>query len=191
MNAQPDNLLLLQLKRGDLHALEAVYRRFQPVLLAKAVFMMRDHATAADLVQGLFIEFWEKQLYQQIEDNLGGYLYRALHNRCLNALKAQQTQHERIAGYHEQYTDYDDAPDVEIGLEKGAIARLMDQLPPQKREVLTLVVLEDRKYQEAADIMGISVNTIKTHLRLALQQLREQVKNQRRSPDNGEENVLG
>jgi RNA polymerase sigma-70 factor (family 1) len=191
MNTQPDNLLLLRLKRGDLRALEAVYRRFQPVLLAKAVFMMHDHAAAADLIQGLFIELWEKQLYRQIDDNLGGYLYRAVHNRCLNALKTQQAQQARIDDYQKQYVDFEEAPDIEIGLDKGAIAQLIDQLPPQKREVLTLVVLEDRKYQEAADIMGLSINTVKTHLRLALQQLREQVKNQQRSPDNGEENVLG
>lgn len=186
MDSQSDSLLLLRLKRGDLQALEAVYKRHRAALLAKAVFMLRDNGLAADLVQTLFIEFWEKGLYQQIEDNLGGYLFRAVHNRCLNALKAQQLQHEREARHRARYVDHEDAPEIELDMEKGLVAQLLGQLPPQKREVVQLIVLEDRKYQEAADIMGISINTVKTHLRLALQQLRESVKNQSNtSPDTG------
>ncbi len=186
MDNQSDSLLLLRLKRGDLQALERVYKRHRPALLAKAVFMLRDNAQAADLVQALFIEFWEKRLYEQIDDNLGGYLFRAVHNRCLNVLKAQKVQHQREERHQADYVDREEAPEIEVGLDKGLVERLLGQLPPQKREVVTLVVLEDRKYQEAADIMGVSINTVKTHLRLALQQLRETVKNQSNtSPDTG------
>ena len=50
---------------------------------------------------------------------------------------------------------------------------LLGELSTQRLEVFSLVYLEDKKYKEAAEEMGITVNSVKTHLRLALKTLQQ------------------
>ena len=57
--------------------------------------------------------------------------------------------------------------------EREDLVRALDRLPGQGRVVFSLVVLEDMKYKEVAERLGISVNTVKTHLSRTLKQLRE------------------
>ncbi len=176
MEPQANIALLQQLKTGNLRALEQVYARFQRQLLAKALYLLKDEAAAEDLVQTFFIEFWQKQLYQQIEESLEAYLFRAVHNRCLNEIKRLQRLQHRAEAYLQELDEAEEAKEPEIGEDKDSIMALLHTLPPQKQEVVNLIVLEDKKYQEAADIMGISINTVKTHLKIALKQLREMAK---------------
>ena len=53
------------------------------------------------------------------------------------------------------------------------IRSLLSELPLQRLEAFNLVYIENKKYQQAADEMGISINSIKTHLKLAVKTLRK------------------
>jgi RNA polymerase sigma-70 factor (ECF subfamily) len=64
-------------------------------------------------------------------------------------------------------------PDMECKEENANIRSLLKELPVQRLEAFNLVYIENKKYQQAAGEMGISINSIKTHLKLAVKTLRK------------------
>ncbi|SEM45478.1 RNA polymerase sigma-70 factor, ECF subfamily [bacterium A37T11] len=89
--------------------------------------MLKDEAAAEDLVQTIFIEFWQKQLYLQIEESLEGYLFRAVHNRSLNEIKRLQRLTHRAEGYLQELDEAVDPKEPEIGEDKESIMSLLDE----------------------------------------------------------------
>ncbi|MNE38011.1 RNA polymerase sigma factor SigM [compost metagenome] len=175
MNIQSDQQLLQQLKTGDTKAYDAIFLKYYKLLCVNAYFYLRDEQEAKDLVQAFFLEIWEKNIYMRLNGDIKGYLFRSVQNKCLNYLRQQETQSKR----QEKLTDYLFNNNDEQQ-ENGNIDRIytkldgaLNDLSKQRKEALKLVYLQDKKYKEAADIMGISINSLKTHLKTGLKSLRE------------------
>ncbi|RYY06795.1 MAG: hypothetical protein EOP43_05220, partial [Sphingobacteriaceae bacterium] len=102
------------------------------------------------------------------------YVYAALRNRCLKIIRKTKLSSVKDIYFpiNKDYyhIDEDDGSDVYHNVEHA-----ISDLPKQRLQTLNLVYLENKKYQEAADEMGISVNSVKTHLRLALKYLRSRI----------------
>lgn len=175
MNIQSDQQLLQQLKTGDTKAYDAIFLKYYKLLCVNAYFYLRDEQEAKDLVQAFFLEMWEKNIYMRLNGDIKGYLFRSVQNKCLNYIRQQETQSKR----QEKLTDYlfnNNDEQQEHSNTDGIYTKLdgaLNDLSKQRKEALTLVYLQDKKYKEAADIMGISINSLKTHLKTGLKSLRE------------------
>ncbi len=179
MPFQHDSHLLEKLKEGDKDAYNAFFRKYYKLLVANALFFTRDEQEAKDIVQDFLFEFWHKKLYLRLEGDFKGYLYRSVQNKCFNL------QRRKASDQHEaRLSTYDEAEPDDVNEEEERFVRLqeaLDDLPPQRREVLQRIYFEEKKYQDAADEIGISLNTLKTHLKIGLKNLREKLKKD--SPD--------
>lgn len=180
MPFQHDSHLLEKLKEGDKTAFNTFFRKNYKLLVANALFFTRDEQEAKDIVQDFFIEFWHKKLYLRLEGDIKGYLYTSVQHRCFNLQrkKIPDQQGTRLLAYDEA------EPNDSREEEEETLARLQEavnDLPPQRREVLKRIYFEEKKYQDAADEIGISLNTLKTHLKIGLKNLREKLKKD--SPD--------
>jgi len=166
------------LKRGDIEAYAAVFKQHYKSLVIEAYYLLKDPAEAEDLVQQFFFEACLANSLSSVRKSLKAYLHTAIRNRCLNLLAKQKVENGRI----ESYLQVESVAQNEVGtmLEKHElsekVALAMRKLPYRRLQAIKLVYFEERKYQEAADILGISVNSIKTHLRLALEALRKDFK---------------
>jgi len=173
MNHQPDEQLLQQLKTGQSRAYDAIFLKYYKLLCVNAYFYLHDEQEAKDLVQAFFLEMWEKQIYMRLSGDIKGYLYRSIQNRCLNHIKKKETLEKR----QEVYQLTENMSSTETNEEREQTYMKLDnavgELPNQRKEALKLVYLQNKKYQEAADIMGISLNSLKTHLKIGLKNLRE------------------
>src|SRR5882672_1752908 len=99
MLAQQDIQLLYRLKEGDLTAFDELYLNYYKLLCTSAYFYVKNEQEAKDLVQSLFLDIWDKQLYRHFHEDIRGYLFRAIKNRCINHLKWQKVQDRRNKGY--------------------------------------------------------------------------------------------
>jgi len=177
MNHLPDTVLLTQLKRGEVKAFDALFLKYYKMLCIHAYFYLKQEDEAKEMVQQLFVDFWEKKGYAHLSGDIKGYLYQSIKNKCLNQLRKQsnaqkviiQLQRETVLEGQGEYRG--DAERVYRLLDKA-----LQDLPVQRREALTMVYLQDKRYQEAAHIMQISVNSLKTHLKLGLKNLRDRFK---------------
>lgn len=140
-------------------------------------FQLSDSFTLAeDIVQEFLIYFWEKKSYNNISTNLRSYLYLSIRNATyLHLKKNKLISIEELSDNEFNITDefYDE--DELHQLEKELMQQL-EKLPPQELAAVKAVVLENRKYKEAALELNISVNTLKTHLSRAFKELRKQKK---------------
>ncbi len=150
----------------------AAYRAFGPALVRKAERILRNREDAADVVHALFVDLiprWSRDVDLP-------YLYRAVTNRCLNAMRDQATRARLLAREHIAA-----APIARVRLDDeivglGLIAALADKLDDGHLEVLVARFVDDMTQEEIAVHLGLSRKTIGKRLdriREAAQALRE------------------
>lgn len=172
-----DQILLDQFKSGDYTAYELIFKKYYKVLSTKAYFMLEDEMEAEDLVQNLFISIWQKGLFLSINISVKAYLLRSVHNQCLMNLRNKKTSKRRLNEYTAAQSWIGEDRETEQQNYEEKLELIFDQLPAQRRKAFKLVYLEDKKYKEAAEEMGLSVNSIKTHLKLAVKALQKKLIN--------------
>lgn len=176
MLAQQDIQLLYRLKEGDLTAFDELYLNYYKLLCTSAFFYIKNEQEAKDLVQSLFLDIWDKQLYRHFHEDIRGYLFRAIKNRCINHLKWQKVQDRRNKGYAASQ-DLTGIPYAEAAPDSYQQLHIaLEDMAGQKKLAIQMVYMHGKRYQEAADDMRISINSLKTHLRTGLKILRGEIK---------------
>ncbi len=140
-------------------------------------FLSRDDA--ADAVCDTFAEVWFRWADLTPEQRNDRYFFRALRNFIYDAKRRQRERIalEDVAAELERRDAqaYADAPSSHerIG---DVVDAVLAAMPPRRREALLLAKEQGYSYQEVADILGVSIGTVNTHLRLANADLRDAFK---------------
>ena len=176
MTDQDQALLLQNFKAGCKAAFERVFKIYYKSLHMQAFLLLRDEEEAEDQVQQLFLDLWNKQMYRNVQLSIKAYLHASLRNRCFNHLNKTQIknrlQDEYAACEHYEQTCENGFESSQEQPVQSSVLTVLDELPLQRHKAFSLVHLQDKKYQEAAKEMGISVNSLKTHIKLAVRFLR-------------------
>lgn len=169
-------MLAQALHRGDAEAFEAVFRQWYAPLCGYACRLANgDMDEAEDLVQQAFAKLWEYRSQLQVSWSLKSYLYKTVHNACLNRLRARNVQSKYLDFNAQQLDTMHALPDDTTPELQERFQRAMDTLPPQFRHVFELSRFEMLKYREIADQLGISIKTVETQMGKALRVLRLQL----------------
>jgi RNA polymerase sigma-70 factor (ECF subfamily) len=174
----PDEQKLIEgLRDGDEATYQLVFRKHYENLCKYAYTIVKDADDAKDVVQALFMKMWEKKDGLVITNTLKAYLYKAVHNLCINKLehkkvrlKFQSRDHSRIAEAQQ--------PEVFPDELELKIKTIIQNLPPQCRTIFMMSRYEEMKYAEIAAALGISVNTIENQVSKALRILRDNLREQ-------------
>ena len=136
---------------------------------------MDTREEAEETVQDVFVKFWEKCESLSEDSSIKSYLYRSVHNSCLNTIK-----HEKVKDGYRQYmvqvmeSSYQNQFDIaDPDRVSNRIKEEIDKLPPRCAEIFKLSRFEGLKYQEIADHLEISVKTVEVQMGKALKVLRE------------------
>ncbi|WP_231635063.1 RNA polymerase sigma-70 factor [Pedobacter sp. PACM 27299] len=155
-------------------AFEQLFKLHYKALHAYAFVILKDHDTAEEMVQGMFMKFWEKREMLQISTSVKAYLYKCIHNDCLNYLK-----HEKIKFKHQEHTmnnvfasSEPASAKVEMNDLKNNLSIAMNELPEQCRTIFQMSRFEELKYREIADQLGLSIKTVENQMGKALRILR-------------------
>ncbi|WP_321479570.1 sigma-70 family RNA polymerase sigma factor [uncultured Bacteroides sp.] len=167
-------MILEKLKSGDQNALKSLFDAYYSVLCIYSVQITESLHQSEDIVQELFIELWEKKLYNNITTGLGIYLFYAVRNQSV-AFARKNHKFSDIQELEElSYSPIEDLyDDEELKLKHEKLHKTLQVLSPQEYKVLTEVVLNGKKYKEVAAELNISINTVKTHLSRAMKTLRK------------------
>ena len=173
MNDVGSNQLLRAFRAGDENAFELAFKHYYKPLRVQAFLILDNEEEAEDQVQQLFLDIWNRQLYRNILD-LKAYLHTAIRNRCLNQVSKASYQNKLLLEYAEtlcasESFDYKEPP------LQPCFQTALNELPTQRSRAFHLVYIEDKKYVQAAEEMGISINSLKSHLKLAVKFLKLQV----------------
>ncbi|AOW10787.1 RNA polymerase sigma-70 factor [Flavobacterium gilvum] len=129
-----------------------------------------------DLVQDIFVDFWEKENLFQDEIYLKVYLYKAVRNKCYNVIKHKLVKNKYAENSIQSLED--DDLFLKQMLEEDIVYQLhkaIDILPQRKKEIIKLS-LKGLKNLEIADELGIQLQTVKTLKTQSYKILRDQFK---------------
>lgn len=170
--------ILIGLKKGQEVAFRGLFDAYYDELVLFAHHILKDPEAAEDVVQECFVDFWTHRRFENMTEGLDKYLFQAVKHASLNYIRGCQRRERR----HELAVKYG-AEDAEVGrIEEEEIEALylaIHQLPEDRRKIFMMICLGGKKYQEVADMLGISINTVKTQMGRSFQFLRSALKNHR------------
>ncbi len=166
------------IQNGDKQVFEQVFKNYYQLLCNYACAKVNDMDEAEEIVQNTFYNIWNKREVLEVRTSLKSYLYRAVHNDCLNKIKHGKVRQMYAADYKATVSmGHEDASKQLHGKELSAmINKAIDSLPEQCGNVFKLSRFENMKYNEIAEYLDISVKTVENHMGKALRLLREQLK---------------
>lgn len=166
-----EQLQWLKICEGDIKTFNTFFKSKYKSLCISAFMILKQEALAEDIVQGCFIMLWERRHNLRHITNIDSYLFVIVKNACLDELRKQKLIEdiENVEDIRIDETPYELLRVQELGAQ---IEMAISKLPKQCKEIFEKVYIEGGKYQEVANTMGVSINTVKTQLKRAAAKLR-------------------
>jgi len=158
---------------GDRRALEVLYRRNAPWLVARLRRRCSDTGTVDEVLQDTFVAVWRGAGRYDGRGEVGSWLWGIAVRRLVDAVRRspralalpEVPERPDLVGSAEEQ--------VLLGLEHGELGPALDRLSPELGAVVRATVLDGLTTREAGRLLGIPPGTVKTRMMRARAQLRE------------------
>jgi RNA polymerase sigma-70 factor (ECF subfamily) len=182
----PDETLMLRYQQGDRTAFAVLVRRHQQPLYNFALRQVRVPQVAEDVVQETFVRVVQNAQDFKHEARFTTWVYTITRNLCIDQLRKRALR--KHPSLDESRGEEGDGPtlgeqtaDPRASVEREAtgtelkerIARAVDKLPDEQREVFLMREIANLPFKEIAEITGVPENTVKSRMRYALERLQE------------------
>lgn len=150
---------------------DKLFNQYYERLVLFAESYVGDLETAEDMVQDVFLSLLSRTDLTNIKYSRS-YLYSCVKNGCVNylrKLKVVDPLDSKLFDAIYYSGDFDLLEQEEL---VRRVKEEIEKLPEQRREVLKMSVYEGMSYPQIAEVTGLSINTIKTHMKKAYQDLR-------------------
>lgn len=133
----------------------------------------KDPFLAEEVVQDLFVQLWEQEVDLDKIRSPYTYLTTLIRNKIFDLMRHKSVvqKHEPLIQYEIESKELEEMPEEEKEEMLRKARELVNSLPEACREIFLMAVVEGLKYSEIAERRGISVNTVKTQLRIARQKI--------------------
>jgi RNA polymerase sigma-70 factor (ECF subfamily) len=168
-----DNTLMEQVKDGQVAKLAILFERHHVMLFNFFLRLTGRRGPSEDLVQDVFVRILKYRATYRSESKFSVWMYQIARNAHMDYLRKQKPevplgdQFEEPAGAEPPPADRMDAE-----IDAALLRRALDRLPLRKKEILLLSRYENMKYKDIADLLGCSIETIKTSVHRAIRDLR-------------------
>jgi len=177
--AEDDTNLVERMQGRDPRALAELYDRYGRVVYALILRVVRDPGIAEDLVQETFLRVWNRvHGFDAQKGSIGPWLLAVARNRAIDYLRSAGGRERNSVEYEETdhpalYTDME--KDILASDKARVVKSAMDKLSPNQRQVIELAYFEGLSQTEMAERMGQPLGTVKTWVRSALKNLRDEL----------------
>jgi RNA polymerase sigma-70 factor (ECF subfamily) len=171
-SSQDDAGLLQLVQRGDEHAMSTLFDRYSKVVYSVALRVLRDPASAEDVLQEVFMQIWRNpDSFVATRGSLGGWLAVVSRNRSIDALRRKRPTDsvDDIA----LASNYNLADEAERNNMMDKARTVIHLLPVEQRKTLEMAFFDGLTHSEIAEMTGDPLGTVKTRIRSALTTLRK------------------
>ncbi|WP_031428299.1 RNA polymerase sigma factor [Flavimarina sp. Hel_I_48] len=156
------------MKKKDTTVLEEMFTKHYQEWCLLSFSYVKDLDDAKDVVQNIFIKLLQNDTYASC-NNMKSYIFTAVRNESLTRIKKQKKTIP--IGYLGTETPSFENNIIQREISEKVLKEIYS-LPDKNQKVFKLCVLEGLKYENAAEILGITVNTVKYHLKTSFKILR-------------------
>lgn len=163
-------LLFKKMQNGDWTAFNLFFKEYTEQLYLYVMAFVKERLVAEDIVQDAFIYLWTNRARIVFTGSVYSYLLQTVKNACFN----YKTHLEVEKKYQNAMLQTVETESSETEWEelRQKVMEAIDSLPPKCREIFILGTLEGLKYQEIAERLDISVNTVKTQMKYAYRKVK-------------------
>ncbi|MBR8535868.1 RNA polymerase sigma-70 factor [Carboxylicivirga sediminis] len=175
---------IARISQGDQLEFAHLMSTYNSGLYSFARGFVNSSEVAEEIISDVFLKLWKNRgKLLEIED-LKNYLFIAVRNSCLTAIKRKKQNEIKLDELPSYYIDRIEVPKEE-GFDSELIDALneaIDCLPPKCKLVFSMAKLQGFKRKEIANVLNISEKTVEYHLKTAVTKLIEQVGNTKKHP---------
>jgi len=153
---------------------ELLFKRYYKPLCNHAVRFVYSKELAEDIVSEVFVNFWKKKHYENVNISYRAYLYQAVRNTIYNHLKSEFGKKNNYGLYvdivgKDKELEFDTPQRILLFDELfNKIEKSVERFPPQCQKVFILSRFEGKKNREIADELNIKIKTVEAHMMKAL-----------------------
>jgi RNA polymerase sigma-70 factor (ECF subfamily) len=127
------------------------------------------------VVQDIFLKLWESRATLRDDGSAKSFLFQAVHNKSLNVL-----EHQKVVDRHSEIIRAVYANPLEFDVSESLMAKelnlriqeIVNNMPPECKRIFLMSRAEEKKHQEIADELHLSIKTVETQMNRALKKLR-------------------
>lgn len=174
-NDLTDQQLVDLLRSGNDTAFKEIYERYNRLLYLFAYNKLRDEGEAMDVVHDVFAWVLNNKEKFALKTSLSSYLYKSVLNKIFDIFRHQAT----IRKYIEQGDHFIevDSKETDYLIREKDISEMIEReiaaMPAKMREVYELKFKQYLSTREIAEQLNISENTVNTHIKRAVKQMKE------------------
>ncbi len=172
--------LINRVQQQERQALSMLYDRYARLIYSIAYHLVTEHAVAEELVMDVFIRIWEKAGdYQAEQAKVTTWITSITRNLSLDWLRKQKVRRQAAnTGKLQQLFEHSSGQQhtekyVELSIKQAAVREALCTLPMEQLQVIDLAYYQGYAQLEIADILQIPVGTVKSRTRLAMEKLRQ------------------
>jgi RNA polymerase sigma-70 factor (ECF subfamily) len=188
------SISIQRIRQGDHSEFERLFRSCYKRLCIYAGNIVGNHLDAEEIVCNMFVRLWERREQLQIRTSVESYIVSAVYHDSLNHLKhvAVEERYLEKVQYRLKHLDLlnpetSETPLTDILTKELSeeIEKAIQTLPPQCREVFVLHKMDGLSYEEVAEQLHVTINTVRTQITRAMKKLRVALAPFRPSPSVG------
>lgn len=173
---QNELTLFRKMQEGDWYAFNYFFESYSERLYLYALGFVGNRAEAEDIVQDTFIYLWVNRAKIAHTGSLYSYLSQSVKHACID-----WKLHEEVERKYRQeiMTSGEETEEKTDNFEElySRLQVVMDSLPPKCKEIFILGCVEGLSYKEVAEQLGVSVNTVKTQVKVAYKKIKSEFGN--------------
>ena len=167
--------LLARVARGDEAAFGAVFDHTAGPVLGTVRRIVRDPAQSEEVMQEVLLEVWRTaSRFDPDAGSPAAWIMMLAHRRAVDRVRSEHSAAQRELRAAAASVEYDEVAEaVQVNLDHERVRRCLSSLTELQREAVTLAYYRGYTYREVAELLGISVGTVKTRMRDGLIRLRD------------------
>ncbi|RZK39825.1 MAG: RNA polymerase sigma-70 factor [Pedobacter sp.] len=173
---ESESTLLIKIKKNNYSAFEELYDRHFDSLYGYAYNIIREHADAQDIIQDIFVWFWEHRHEWNLTSSKG-YLLTAVKFKTISYFRENKV---RSDFYHKMAKrpnfEMDESLLLEVRELQELIRQITEQLPERCKQIFSLSRFEQVSNKEIALQLGISEKTVEAQITIALRKLKQKLR---------------
>lgn len=177
MDFSDDIEIVKSLRLGDRIAFKCLFEKYYDRLVAFIVTYSHDKIQAEEVVQQTFITLWENKLKLDSDKSPKAYLYTIAYNKYIDSIKNLKKQEKLLHLVWENALRNrieEDTEAIEERIKK--MKDVIEELPPKCKKIIVMNKMQGVKYKDISELLGISVKTVESQMRIAFTKIREAFK---------------